>query len=87
MPAKEELERIMAWCEQVKRERGRSQAIERHPFGEEMPWTRRFPFIEIDRRRETAAKTNLVYDSTTRSTWEFLNGLWRRLEPEMPVEK
>ena len=48
---------------------------------------RRYPLIEIDRPKEVASQFNLVYDSTVRQLWHFMNGNWRRIEPEMRIEK
>jgi len=87
MPTKEEIEKVVAWCEKAKAERNRPQVIERNPFRDEMDWMRRFPLVEIDRGRETASKNDLVYDSTTRSLWQFMNGDWRRVEPDFRIEK
>lgn len=86
MPTKEEIEKVMQWCEAKKKERQRIYVIERNPFREEIKWTYRFPLIEIDRPKEVAAKTNLVYDSLTKSLWQFMNGDWRKIAPEMKVE-
>jgi hypothetical protein len=32
-----DIDGIISWCEEVKRERRRSQAIERNPFRDEIP--------------------------------------------------
>jgi hypothetical protein len=82
-----DIERIISWCEEVKRERRRSQVIERNPFRDEMPWMRRFTLIEIDRPKESASRYSLVYDSTTRMLWQFMNGSWQRVERELRIEK
>ena len=87
MVTKEEIERVIAWCEEKKRERNRAYVIERNPFREEVPWMRRFPLIEIDRPKEVASKNSLVYDSTTRQLWQFMNMDWRRIEPDFRIEK
>ena len=79
---KEEVQRIIDWCENKKKERGRIHIIERNPFAEEILWTRRFPLIEIDKAKEVAAKTSLVYDSTTKRLWHYLNGNWRMYSSE-----
>ncbi len=85
MPEKEEIERVIRWCEKVKKERNRIYVIERNPFRDEIEWMRRFPLIEIDRPKEVASKHNLVYDSTVKQLWQFLNGNWRRIEPDMEI--
>jgi hypothetical protein len=84
---KEEIDKVVSWCENVKLERRRPQAIERNPFRDEIEWMRRFPLIEIDRPKETASKNNLVYDSTTKSLWQFMNGDWRRMEQDFRIER
>lgn len=84
MASKDEIERIIAWCEKTKKERGRIYVIERNPFTYEISWAMRFPLIEIDRPREVAAKTSLVYDSLTKSLWQFVNGTWARIQPDLP---
>lgn len=85
MPTKEEIEEVIAWCEKVKRERNRIYVIERNPFRENIKWMRRFPLIEIDRPKEVASQHNLVYDSTINTLWHFLNGNWRRIEPDIRI--
>ena len=87
MPTKEEIEKVIAWCEKIKKERNRIYIIERNPFREGIPWMRRFPLIEIDRPKEVASKNNLVYDSTIKTLWHFQNDSWRRIEPEIRVER
>ena len=87
MVTKEEIDRVIEWCERKKRERGRIYIIERNPFREEIPWMRRFALIEIDRPLDSASKLSLVYDSTTRQLYQYLNGSWRKIEPDIRVEK
>lgn len=86
MPTKEEISKITEWCEQKKKERMRIYIIERNPFKDEIRWTMRFPLIEIDRPKEVAAKTNLVYDSTTKQLWQYMNNDWRKIEPDFKIE-
>jgi len=86
MPTKEEIQKVIEWCEKLKKERMRTYVIERNHFRDEIPWMRRFPLIEIDRPIEVASKNNLVYDSPTRQLWQFLNGNWRRIEPDLRIE-
>ncbi len=87
MPTKEEIDKVISWCDEVKKKRGRIYIIERNPFRDEIPWMRRYPLIEIDRPLDAASKFSLVYDSTTKQLWHFMNGSWRRVEPEIKVEK
>ncbi|MCD6549854.1 hypothetical protein J7K41_04085 [Candidatus Micrarchaeota archaeon] len=77
----EEIERIKEWCRRIKKERGRTYIIERNPFKDEIDWMRNKVYIEIDRPLHMAHKESLVYDSTTDTLWEYMNGNWRRVEP------
>ena len=87
MPTKEEINKLIQWCEEKKKERQRIYVIERNPFRDEIKWTYRFPLIEIDRPKEIAAKTSLVYDSTTKTLWQFLNQDWRKIEPDFEIKR
>jgi len=87
MVTKEEIDQVVEWCEKTKKERNRIYVIERNPFREEIPWMRRFPLIEIDRPKEIASKNNMVYDSVLKQIWHFQNGNWRRIEPDIRVER
>jgi len=46
----------------------------------------RYPFIEIDRGIEIANKQNLVYDSTTKTLWAFINNTWMKIEPDITAD-
>ena len=85
MPPKEEIEEVVNWCEERKRETKRVALIEPNPFRERFRWTYRFPFIEIDRPIEVANKNHLVYDSTTKTLWQFLGRSWRKIEPDFTI--
>jgi len=85
MVSKKEIDAIVQWCEKKKTEVGRAYIIERNPFGSEIDWTRKYPLIEIDRPKEVAAKTSLVYDSTIKQLWHFMNGSWRRISEDIKV--
>ncbi len=87
MPTKEEIDRVISWCEKIKKERRVLSTIERNPFREEISWLRRYPFIEIDRPLESASKYNLVYDSTTKRLWYYMNDSWRWYEPEISIRR
>jgi hypothetical protein len=87
MVTKEEIDKVIAWCENVKKERNRIYVIERNMFREQIDWMRRFPLIEIDRPKEIASKNNLVYDSTMKQLWQFMNNDWRRIEPDFKIQK
>lgn len=87
MVTKEEIDKVISWCEERKKIVGRIYIVERNPFRDDIPWMRRFPLVEIDRPKEVAAKSSLVYDSTTKQLWQFMNGDWRRIEPDIRVEE
>lgn len=87
MPTQAEIDKIIAWCEEKKKERNRSYLIERNIFRDEISWMRRYPLIEIDRPMEAASPFNMVYDSTTKRLWFNMNGNWRWVEPEIKVQK
>ena len=83
MPTIKEINEVIQWCEEIKKERKRTYVIERNPFRDKFMWMRRFPLIEIDRPIEIASKFNLVYNSTTKQLWEYLNGGWRRVHKDV----
>lgn len=83
VPTKEEIDTIIEWCEERKKEKARIYVVERNPFKEKINWTRRFPLIEIDRPKDIAGKTSLVYDSVMKELWQYLNGEWMRVEPSI----
>ncbi|NYZ74167.1 hypothetical protein H0O00_03420 [Candidatus Micrarchaeota archaeon] len=87
MPTKEEIDKVIEWCEKVKKERNRIYVIERNPFRDEIEWMRRFVLIEIDRPKEIASKNNLVYDSVMKQLWQFMNGDWRKVEQDFRIER
>ncbi len=86
MATKEEIQKIIKWCEIKKRESGKIALVERNPFKEEIPWTYRFPLIEIDRGKEVSSKTSIVYDSASKELWQYLNGEWRRVCPSIEIQ-
>ncbi len=87
MVTKEEIDRVIIWCEKIKLERKRIYIIERNPFRDEIDWMRRFPLIEIDRPKEIASKNHLVYDSRVKLLWQFMNMDWRRIEPDVRIQR
>ena len=87
MVTKEEIKKVIDWCENIKKERKRIYIIERNPFRDEIEWMRRFVLIEIDRPKEAASKTNLVYDSLLKQLWQFMNNDWRKIESDIKVER
>jgi hypothetical protein len=85
MVTKEEIAKVIDWCEKTKKEKNRIYVIERNPFRDEIEWMRRFVLIEIDRPKESASKNNLVYDSIMKQLWQYMNGDWRKIEPDIRV--
>ncbi|MBD3397949.1 hypothetical protein GF412_02215 [Candidatus Micrarchaeota archaeon] len=83
MTTKEEIDEVISWCEEVKKEKGVMYTVERNPFRDRVDWMARFPLIEIDRPKETAGKQNLVYDGTTRSLWQYMNNTWMEIIPDV----
>lgn len=83
MVRKEEIEEVIGWCEKVKKEKGVTYTVERNPFREKIRWMGRFPLIEIDRPKETAAPNNLVYDSTMRRLYQNMGGSWMEIIPDV----
>ena len=86
MPTPDEIKKVMDWCEKIKKERGRIYVLERNVFRDEMDWMRRFVLIEIDRPMDEASRYSLVYDSRMKQLWQYMNGGWRRIEPDMRIE-
>jgi len=86
MSTKEEINKVIEWCEAKKKEKKKIYMIERNPFREEIPFMRRFPLIEIDRPKEVASKYNVVYDSTTKTLWENYMDKWRKVEPSIEIK-
>ncbi|MFA5077367.1 MAG: hypothetical protein WC488_02990 [Candidatus Micrarchaeia archaeon] len=76
---KKDLDKIIAWCEKIKQERKSIYIIERNPFGSDIDWMRNVISIEIDRPLSVASKTSLVYDSTSKKLYKFVNGTWNPL--------
>lgn len=87
MEKKEEIIEIIDWCEKIKKERKRTYIIERNPFAQKINFTTRFTLIEIDRPKEIASKTSLVYDSTTKSLWANYMGEWRKIGSKAELTK
>ena len=85
MATKQEIETIINWCEEQKRKQNKIVLVVRNPFREQIPWTYRYPLIEIDRPTSAAAKSSLVYDSSTRTLWHYYFDEWRKIEPEAEI--
>ncbi|MCP4646861.1 MAG: hypothetical protein GY852_03885 [bacterium] len=85
MTTKEEIDEVIAWCEEVKREKGVMYTVERNEFRDKIRWMSRFPLIEIDRPKETANKQNLVYDSTMGTLWQYMNNTWMEIIPDVDL--
>ncbi len=86
MPTEKEIRQVIDWCEAKKKERKLVSMVERNELREKIPWTYRFPLIEIDRPTEAANKTSLVYDSTTKALYQHYMGEWRKIEPEFDIK-
>ncbi|MBD3389776.1 hypothetical protein GF415_02355 [Candidatus Micrarchaeota archaeon] len=85
MVSKEEIDEVMEWCEEVKKKKGIMYTVERNPFRDNIKWMARFPLIEIDRPKETANKRNLVYDSSVRKLWQYMNDTWMEIVPDVDL--
>ncbi|HIH22392.1 TPA: hypothetical protein HA238_01560 [Candidatus Micrarchaeota archaeon] len=79
MPSKQEIESIISWCEERRKEKKQVYLIERNQFSETIEWMRRFTLIEIGRPKEIASKTSLVYDPIIKTLWQFINGTWQKV--------
>ena len=79
MYEKKDIDRIIAWCERTKQERKTVYIVERNPFAGEIELARNVISIEIDRPLSVASKTSLVYDSTSKKLYKFINGTWNPL--------
>jgi hypothetical protein len=75
----EELKKVIEWCEKRKLEEGRTPLIEPNLF-HDMEWLRNKTLIQIDRPRETSDTNGVLYDSTLRALFEYMNGVWKRME-------
>ena len=83
MVTKEEIDEVIAWCENVKKEKGLMYTVERNELRDKIRWMSRFPLIEIDRPKETANQRNLVYDSTMGTLWQYMNNTWMEIIPDV----
>ncbi len=83
MVSKKEIEEVISWCEKIKKEKGLMYSIERNEFRNKIRWMSRFPLIEIDRPKETANLRNLVYDSTMKTLWQYINNTWMEIIPDV----
>jgi hypothetical protein len=75
----EEIKTVIEWCEKKKNEEMRVPIIELNPF-KNFSWLRNKTVIQIDKEKETADRNGIVYDSTTRSLYEYVNGVWKKIE-------
>ncbi len=85
MVTKEEIEEVIAWCEEVKKNKGVMYTVERNEFRDKIRWMSRFPLIEIDRPKETAGQRNLVYYSTMGTLWQYMNNTWMEIIPDVDL--
>lgn len=79
MPTKEELDEVLQWCEHKKKERNSIYILEKNPFSSKFEWARNIINIEIDKPLSAAMKTSLVYDSTTKRIYRYMNYTWMPL--------
>lgn len=79
MTKREEIKMIIEWCEQRKREAGRTPLMEINPF-RDIGWLRNKPFIQIDWSQATADKRGVIYESTLKALFQYVNGVWLRIE-------
>jgi hypothetical protein len=75
----DELKTVIEWCEKRKQEEKRTPLIEVNPF-RDMDWLRNKTLIQIDKPRETADRNGVLYDSTLNALFEYVNGVWKRIE-------
>jgi len=75
----EEIKTVIEWCEKRKKEAGRTPLIEINPF-RDIDWLRNKTYIQIDLPLERAKTEGIVYESTLKSLFEYVNGLWKRIE-------
>ncbi len=86
MVSQSEIDEIIEWCERRKKETRKVALVEINPFRDKFGWTMRFPTIEIDRPLEVANKHSLVYDSRTKTLWQYLFNQWRKIEPDFEID-
>ncbi|MEW6529152.1 MAG: hypothetical protein AB1391_04640 [Candidatus Micrarchaeota archaeon] len=79
MSLDDEINEIVQWCENKKRERQCIYILEKNPFASKFEWTRNIITIEIDRPLTSASKSSLVYDSTTKKLYRYINYTWMPL--------
>lgn len=79
MTREEEIRMIIEWCEAKKKEKGRTPLIELNPF-RHIGWLRNKTYIQIDMPLEKANPMGLVYESTLGFLYEYVNGVWRKIE-------
>jgi len=75
----DEINQVIQWCELRKAEAGRTPILEVNPF-RDIDWLRNKTLIQIDRPLNLADTQGIVYESTTKSLYEWVNGMWRRIE-------
>lgn len=79
MPKSSEVDDVVDWCDKKRKTITRPYIIERNPFSDKFRWMMRFPLIEIDRPKQIASKTSLIYDSTTKTLWQNVGGRWMQI--------
>jgi len=79
MPKSSEVDDVVEWCNSKRKGNTRPYLIERNPFSNKYRWMMRFPLIEIDRPKQIATLSSLVYDSTTKTLWQNMGGQWMQV--------
>lgn len=82
MPTQAEIDEVKLWCEQKKKERASIYILEKNPFSSRFDWARNIISIEIDKPLSAAMKTSLVYDSTTKRIYKYMNYTWMPLNAD-----
>ena len=76
---KKEIEMFKSWCEEKIKEYNRTPIILLNPF-RDIDWLRNKIYIKIDAHLGEGEENTIVYDLTTKSIYEFINGIWRKIE-------
>ncbi len=76
MSIEDEINEIVQWCENKKKEKQCIYIIEKNPFATKFNWTRNIINIEIDKPLATASKSNFVYNSTIKKLYRYINYTW-----------
>jgi hypothetical protein len=75
---KKEIEMLKSWCEEKIKEYNRTPIILLNPF-RDIDWLRNKIYIKIDAYLGEGKENTIVYDPTTKSIYEFINGVWKKI--------